>query len=335
MLNITSYYHILMLLIYYGLKQNKEIFANHALLLMLLKIWNGRKKDFIQFCDVKTMNYVITHMVSRKHAVSKYDSPMNLLANYFVPTLLKKYGPMIKRKPEDTKRLFMQSWSRIRQLFSQNHKRNPKTGKNEAQGGLAFLYYKAKREGLAVVAPSVRKGEDDKAPGFGDYGTTHIRDEITQSTTDFITQNSNPTYPPIFVSTVNKTTHVSAKLLDKLFRVMHNYKYHDYIHDIITLTLSKLNVVDKEEICKPSFKLDVKRKIISSKNNVEARKIQQVLDLFLVELFTTYFENIDFKDYSNVNKIQIRASLIYAITHNLIRNVCHGQLKRSTFNPSR
>ena len=327
-----EFYHILMLLIYYGLKQNKDIFANHALLLMLLKIWNGRKKDFIQFCDVKTMTYVVTHMVSKKHAVSKYDSPMNLLANYFVPTLLKKYGPMIKRKPEDTKRLFMQSWSRIRQLFSQNPIRNQQTGKNEAQGGLAFLYYKAKNEGLAVVAPSIRKGDDDKAPGFDDYGTTHIRDEIVQSTTDFITQNSNPTYSPVFISTVKKTTHVSSKLLDRLFKAMHSYKYHDYIYDILTLILSKLNIIDKEEICKPSFRIDIKQKIISSKNNREAKKIQEILDLFLIELFNNHLSDVkQFKDWSNVQQIQIRASLIYAIIQNLIKNICHGQLKRSTF----
>lgn len=35
------YYHILMLIIYYGMRKNKPILVNHALFIILMKMWNG------------------------------------------------------------------------------------------------------------------------------------------------------------------------------------------------------------------------------------------------------------------------------------------------------
>lgn len=35
------YYHILLLLVYYGLKNKNELITKHALTILLMKIWNG------------------------------------------------------------------------------------------------------------------------------------------------------------------------------------------------------------------------------------------------------------------------------------------------------
>ena len=160
---------------------------------VLMKIWNGRKVRYIKFCDKKVMKYVTTHMVTKKHSVSKFDSPISLLHDYYVPTLTNKYGPEIKRNPIKLKRLFEQMFSRINQLFIFNPRRNLVTGKNEAQGGLLPLYMKAKQEGMSISSPSINMGDDE--PGFDQFSTVHIRDEMTNDIADYITMNPNPKYP--------------------------------------------------------------------------------------------------------------------------------------------
>jgi len=66
------YYHILLLLVYYGLKNKNELITKHALTILLMKIWNGRKSKYLKYCDKNVMNYVVTHMVNNKHLVVKY-----------------------------------------------------------------------------------------------------------------------------------------------------------------------------------------------------------------------------------------------------------------------
>lgn len=90
------------------------------------------------------MRYVIQNMLSNKFHASKHDSPLSLLANYFVPTLLQKYAPDIKTDPAKLKNIFMQSYSRIYQIFSQQPKVNPATGEKKATGGLMIVHIKQK-----------------------------------------------------------------------------------------------------------------------------------------------------------------------------------------------
>ena len=90
------------------------------------------------------MKYVISNELTNRHVLSKYENPVSLLKDYFMPTLLKKYGPEVNRDIIKLKRLFEQSWARVRQIFVFNARTNIQTGKSEAQGGLLPIYMKAK-----------------------------------------------------------------------------------------------------------------------------------------------------------------------------------------------
>lgn len=326
------FYHVLLLLVFHGLKTKQDVFVNHAMLLILSKLWNGRKSDFIKYCDERVMRYVTTNMISAKHLIHTHTTPLNLLSNYFVPTIIKKYGPEILKDPLRLKNLFMQSYARIYQIFSQNVRINPKTGTKEASGGLAPMYYQAYRAGLTVSNPTIKTGEDGEQPGYDEYATTHIRDEIAETTTDFIVLNSNPNYPDSFISTVNKTTKVSSKVLVEIFKSLHNHKYHDLIYDLFVLMLGKLDIKEKSDICKSGFMLDIKKKIISSKNNPEAMKIQKLLDTLLIDIFKNLKPNpLKFEVYSNVQKIQIRTSIVHSLIYHLRRNICHSQITSASY----
>ena len=61
------YYQILLLLVYWGIKKDNLYMMQNPLILLLIKIWNGRKQKYLKYCNVTTMNYVIENMLSKKY----------------------------------------------------------------------------------------------------------------------------------------------------------------------------------------------------------------------------------------------------------------------------
>lgn len=311
-----SYYQMLLLLIYYGIQNDRKYLADNALMVILMKIWNGRKHTFFKFCNPKIMNYVINNMTSSRHNVSKYPNPVSLLKDYFVPTLMKKYQPEIKNDITKVKRLFEQCYSRVYELFVQNPRFNIDTGKNEAQGGLLPLYMKAKKEGLYMQSSTT---DDDSQ--FGDYASSSNREKITQYVVDGITMSPNPQYPNTIVQNINKSTKVSNKIITSILKELHNHKYYDHLTDIISLILSKTNVVDKTDICNPNFKSNIRKNIISSKNNADIKKLQQLINS-LLDVILPKIVGTELNQYSNVHQLQIRNVIIYGLEYNLVKTMC-------------
>jgi hypothetical protein len=319
------YYQILLLFIYYGVTEKKEMFAKNALMILLMKIWNGRKSKFFKYCDKRVMKYVISNELTNRHVLSKYENPVSLLKDYFMPTLLKKYGPEVNRDIIKLKRLFEQSWARIRQLFVFNARTNIQTGKSEAQGGLLPIYMKAKEDGTYLSTKMVRNnmGDDENVTGYEDYASTHNRDNIVSKTTDYIILNKSNKYSQNFVSEVNKKTNVSVKIIEQILDYIHIQRNYDIVENLIVLILSRCNITSKKDICKRDFTNNVRKNVISSKNNTEVNKIQRLLDKMLDTFFKEKLRS-NFNKYSNVHKIKIRNVIIYALEHNLVKLNCHN-----------
>ena len=319
-----SYYQILLLLIYHGIITKKDLFARNALMVLLLKIWNGRKSHFFKYCDKRIMKYVVGNMMTNRHKFSKYENPVTLLKDYFVPTIYTKYAPEIKADIGKLKRLFEQSFARVRQIFAFNPRTNLQTGKPEAQGGLLPLYMKAHKEGLHISTINVRgnSGEDDSAPGYEEYTTTHNRDEIVNKTADYMVMNK-VSYPINVITDINKKTNVSVKVIEKILESLHTHSNLEILQNLIVLILSRCNITSVTDICKGTFATNLQKNVISSKNNDETNKIQKLLDMLLEKVFKEKLQ-ISFNNYSVVHKIKIRNVIIFALEHNLFRVNCRG-----------
>jgi len=320
------FYHILLLIIYCGIRRKDDQMINNALFLLLQKLWNGRKYAYIKYCDKRVMTYVINHMVNKKHNVANYDSPLALMKDYFVPTLFEKYRPEIEKDAFRLRQLFMQAWNRIDQMFAFNPVVDINSGEKRAQGGLLPLYMKAKSEGLYQSTPTVIKGDSEEEPNFDQYSTIHNRDTIITSTTDYITMNSKLAYPQQFVMEVNKNTKVSIKIINQMLAALHNHKNYDLIHDAISIILSRTNVVDKNDICNKEFENTVKRNIISSKNTEEIRKLQKILNVLTSKIFSESL-NLSFDNYGKAQQMQICNVLLYQLIYNLQHFNCQNLLK--------
>lgn len=318
-----AYYQALLLMITLGLQINNKAFVNNSLLLMLIKLWNGRRQEFIPYCNPSIMRYVTTTMLSGKFHAAKYDTPLALLANYFVPQLLTKYSDIIKTDHIKLKYFFSQSYSRIFQLFYQQPKINPISGKKESTSGLSALYYKASNEGASSRNSAMMADKESGEISYDQYGSSSEIDEIVNNVTDFIVLNKQTSYPEGFIKQINRLTHVSAKVINNLAIDLHNPKYHDYLVDLLTLILGRLKIRTKSEICSAQFILDIKKKIISSKNNQDSKRIVSIIDIMLDKLFKD--AGLAYSRYSTVQRIQIRAVLIHIIVFNLKKVVCHHQ----------
>lgn len=317
-----SYYQILLLLVYYGIKKNDDQMINNSLFLLLQKLWNGRKYAYIKYCDKRVMKYVIAHLVNKKHNVTKFDSPLALLKDYYIPTLMKKYRPEIMKDVYRLRQLFMQSWARIDQLFVFNPVIDSESGEKRAQGGLLPLYMKAKQNGLFLTTPTIIKGDDEET-GFDQYSTIHNRDEIVTSTADFISMNAKAQYPNSFVMEINKITKVSTKVIETMLSALHNHKNYDIIHDALSIILSRTNVSDKNDICSKDFMINVKRNIVSSKNTEEIRKMQKILNELSFKIFKEDLM-LDFNNYGKAQQMQICNVILYGLIYNLKKHNCQG-----------
>jgi anaerobic ribonucleoside-triphosphate reductase len=307
---------------YYGMRNNDDQLINNAFMLLLQKLWNGRKYVYIKYCDKRIMNYVVNHMVNKKHNVANYDTPLALIKDYFVPTILNKYRPEILKDVNRLKQLFMQSWARIDQMFAFNPVVDMQTGLKRAQGGLLPMYMKAKQEGLYQSTPTIMtsdESEDDAS--FDQYSTLHNRDSIISSTTDYIVMNSKPQYNLNFINEINRNTKVSSKIISQILTAVHNHNYYDLIRDSLTIVLSRTKVSDKTDIYKPTFSLNVKRNVISSKNTEEIRKLQTILGMLSEKIFKDSL-NIDYNKYGKAQQIQIQNVILFCLIHNLQRYNC-------------
>ena len=318
----NSYYQILLIIVVYGILYDKESIAKLALLIIMFKLWNGRKTNFLKWCDKNIMRYVVSNMCTKRHLFAKYDDPFSLLKNHSVITLLNKYSSEIKRDPgKMSQRLFSQAWSRLHQQWVSNKKEDIYTGKKMAQGGILQLYIKAKEEGMSISSISSNGINDEEGMAFDSYTSISNRDEIITQTTEYITMNPSQKYSQQFLSTINSDTKVSTKVIETILKSIHNHQFYDLLHDIISVMLSSLNVMSKEDICNQTFLDNIKKKVMSSKNNDDARKLQILCFKLLGDIFKKSF-SVEYSEYSNVQQIQLRKVIIYGIYYNIRKSIC-------------
>lgn len=319
-MHADPYYQTFLFFLYLGVKENNPKISESALSCVLFKLWNGRKTKFFQYCNKDIMKYVTNYMCSRKHLANKYDSPYELIQNYFVPTLLKKYVDAINYGSRGLKQVFEQSYTRIRQLFVYRTHIDIHSGQKVSDGGLLPLYKKAKEEGKSISSVNVRSDEENPAQ-FGDYMTASDLDQIISMTVEKIVMNPNKSYSNMFIDNLRKEYKIKKDVIEKILKQLHNHEYHDNLHDIYSILLSHTEVNSKDEICNPKFAETVRKKIIASKNNRSINSLNKKLMELLEDVLNNTIQR-SLEEYSNVYHIQLRKLIIRVLIYNLKSTVC-------------
>jgi hypothetical protein len=237
--------------------------------------------------------------------------------------LLKKYSPNILRNPsnkEGLKRIFEQAWARFTQMFIQNTQINIKTGKSEKTGGLMPLYMKAKKDGSAL---KTKLGtEDDQT----NYMSVNDREEIANDITEFITSNTNKNISDSHINSLYRSSNVNKKIIKKTILGLRDYNLFDSINELVLLMLSRLNINQKEDLCKSDIPSRLKKFIISSKNNIDVKKIRRLSNHIINEIFKKNQIDIKIENYTQPTQGKIRSLLINLILVDMKKVICHQQL---------
>lgn len=317
----NTYYHILLLFITYGLNYNNELLSKAALTLFCCKIWNGRRQKYIPYCNPDIMRYVVMNAGGKKYA-RIYDTPLHMIITKTVPNLLEKYGPEIKKDSTKTINILNQSHSRIRQLFVSDMSPNIRTGRSEANSGLAPEYFEASKKGLKLSNIKIVSSEDDDTQSINQY-STHSHEEMITDITNYISMNIDPKYDSNIIQFINKMTTTRPGHIKLILLSIHSIKYEDFIHDLIGLLFKQLQVNNKKDICVPTFLVElVKKRVISSKHSTIITQLKSLLDLLLEKIFKDTVGYRDYTLYSTPSRGKLRNIIIYGLCYNIQKYIC-------------
>lgn len=314
------YYQNLLFLFYFYTKEDNKTLKESILTFILMKLWNGRKSTFFQYCDPKIMKYVVQYMTSKRHKVSNYNGPLELIKDYFVPALISKYGDKVKYNPSALQAIFEGAYTRLRQIFVFGNRKDVETGENVAQGGLLPLYKKAKENGWSIDTVKTY-GDEDHDPSHYDYMTNNSIDELIDNTANHITMSSNFNYADKFIENLRIETKIKPEVIEKILNSLHNHNYFDEIHDILSIIISMTGATSEQDICGRDFLSKVRSKIIKSKNNSSKTKLDRDTEQLLKYISDDIGQ--DLTKYSSVNKSQIKNRVIVlGLVYNLRYVAC-------------
>ena len=107
------------------------------------------------------MAYVVSNMMNKKYYANKYSTPLEMIVQWFVPTIYNKYKSNIISNSDETKRLFEQCFNRLRQIFRSNKVADLDTGGIKYTSGLQPLYFEAKQKGLKISSNTVPNASEE------------------------------------------------------------------------------------------------------------------------------------------------------------------------------
>jgi len=315
-----TYYHSAMLLFMYASLKKNESLAEQALALILFRMWNGRRYKLIKFCDPNVMSYVVSNMMNNQYLPTKYNTPYEMIVNYFATTMAKKYMSYMVKDLNKSKLVLNQTHRRIEQVFKSNAAPDLQTGKTRYTSGLMPLYFKAKEEGYRI---SSNHSFNDDGPTADEMFSGHNYESITDTTVHSIITNHTPKYDSTYHSFIKKESkNVKQSIVDIIMMSFYTPKFKDHLTDIVSLMLKRLEATESS-LCSNDFLPSVKKAIVSSKHNPEVTQIKGVADAMLTTIFATKMSTpIDYDRWAKMSKAQFRRILIYSIAYNISKAAC-------------
>lgn len=317
-MHTNLYYHRLLLIALYGARKNKDELALFALKLLLYRIWNGRLCKLIKWCNPEIMAAAIASLTDNRMYVKKYATPLDLIQNFFAPSIYTKYKSYLINDGIETKRVFEQCYNRVKQLFGSNSRKDLVTGETKYQTGIQPAYYKAHENKNKIVK---NRGELE----FEDKFTTSNADELIETVTSFITLSRQVRYSPEFVSMVSQNIKgLKSSTVPLILSKIHQIKYNDLIREIIELYFRRLRGITETELCSSKFFASIKTRIIASKNTQDVDFLKRLSDKLLDNIFKDDLDKsyTDYMTKTDNQRSQYKIIIFYGIAYNIQRALC-------------
>ncbi len=267
------YYQTLCVAYLVGLSKGDESVRKMSLLLIDVRLWNGRKiKYFPNFCDPDTARYVLNYELKGNHTLKKAGSVFDYLDKFSIPAVDGKYAPTISDNldshTEGLRKLIETNFSRFNQLFK----------------SVGDAYYRAQKAGKKEIISGQYKNQ------YGEGEMVEARESFSgniERLTDKILKNAmikrnvimRPESKEIFKEKFN-VSEASLKKINDWFMDDANEDEIKYFYELVFTNLKPKNEAD---ICQYDIPV-LANKITSAKKDKHLLKAKEILDHVLVDV---------------------------------------------------
>lgn len=262
------------------------------------------------------MAYVIQSL-NNKSIVSRYETPFEMITQYFTPTILTKYQSYMLKDARETKRVFEACHNRIRQIFKYDPVVDLNDGKVKYRSGIQALYYGAKAKNLKITTTGMGANASIESALTGSSTSDDI-DAIVHS----ISMNA-PSYDDKTIDYIKDQSKFPRDSTIKVLAALHDLQYHDIVREILESIFKRIEDLKETEICTDKFYGLIQTRIISSKHNNDVTRIKDLCDKLLTDIFKTKFSKPgDYTQYMNTTRAKWRSAVILGIAHNIQKFKC-------------
>ncbi len=294
------YYQTLCVAYLVGLAKGDENIRKMALLLIDIRIWNGRKlKAFPTFCDPDIARYVLNYELKGNHTLKKAGSSFDYLDKYSIPAVDGKYAPTIADNldshTEGLRKLIETNYSRFVQLFR----------------SVRDAYYRAQKDGKKEIISGQYKNQ------YGEGEMVETRESFSgniERLTDKILKNAmikrnvlmRPESKEVFKDKFN-VSEASLRKINDWFMDEANEDEIKYLYELIFTNLKPKN---ESDICQYDTPF-LANKITSAKKDKHLLKAKEILDHVLLSILGTKFNTL-----GKQNLYRLRGMVAYAFIIN-------------------
>lgn len=302
----STYYQTMVIAYLIGLEFDDENIRKMALLMMAIRIWNGRKKkSFPSFCDPDTARYVLNYVLQGNHTLKKAGSAFEYIDQYSIPQIDKKYAPTIANnldnEREGLRKLIETIWSRYEQLFR----------------SMRNAYYRTHQEGKKEIV------SDKYSQQYGNGDMVENKETFSgnvERLVDKIEKNSmlkkNILLKPESKEIIKNRFNISDTGIKKVNDWIEDEDNQDelkYFYELILIELKPRNEMD---ICQYDIPL-LANKVTSSKKNPNLLKAKEVIDHILEEILGEKYNT-----YGAQSKFRFRSIISYGLTIHMKALLC-------------
>lgn len=225
------YYQTLAVVYYIGLRKNDSVLRLYALVLINVKVFNGRKYKYMpNGCQSNIADHLIANKLLKSHLFVRYQNPFNLLTQYTAPSMDSFYHDQILKYPSDPKRgllvLLAQSWGRLNQIFN----------------GTAQHYYNAWDNKSALQTSNLSNAQSVES-----LSGTRVNDMVSKTVKNML--NTNTDLTPNDLSYLKMPPYsVSNAFLSKVFEYLNNHDNEDDVKNIVEMYYNILNIDDEHKM---------------------------------------------------------------------------------------
>jgi len=300
------YYQTLIIVYLIGLKKNDDVLRMYALVLMHVKLLNGRKYKYMpNGCQEGIAEYLVNSVLRKSHTFVKHPSPFNAISQYLAPSLDNTYKDMLKHDPYNPKRgliiILAQGWARVDQIFL----------------GLAQHYYAAWNDNGQKMMPSskdLNNGQDvenlsnGKTIAMTNKSIKNLMNDYTKLNEDDIKYLKSPPYS------------VSTLFIDKVQEFLMDTRHEDDLRNIIEVLFEITNVTDEHQLCVMNVVLTADK--LSGVKSKESTKhnLKEYIDILLKEMFGNVMLNAGAS-----TQLKLRKVLLLIIILRCKKSLCNAK----------